>query len=62
MSYVKCGIHGVELEEVRPGKLLCPEPECTHIVTSRQIEQMHDLAWAQANGMVHPDAMEIPSS
>ena len=58
----RCGIHNLELEEVRQGKWLCPEPECTHVTTDRQIEQMRDLLWAQEHGMIHPDAMEIPST
>ena len=41
----RCGIHNLELEEVRPGKWLCPEPECTHVTTDRQIEQMRELLW-----------------
>lgn len=62
MSDVQCGRHNLKLEEVRPGKFLCPEPECTHIVTADQMVKMRDLMWAQANGMVHPDAIEIPST
>lgn len=58
----RCGIHNLELEEVRPGKWLCPEPECTHVTTDRQIEQMRELLWVQGHGMIHPDAMEIPST
>lgn len=56
----KCGIHNQELEEVRPGKWLCPEPECTHIITDAMVERMREYFWAQDNGMIHPDTIEIP--
>lgn len=56
----RCGVHAIELEEVRPGKWLCPEPECMHIVTDGLIERMREFFWAQEHGMVHPEAMEIP--
>jgi hypothetical protein len=55
----KCGIHGLELEEVRPGKWLCPEPECTHIITDATIAKVRDVFWAQDHGIVHPDTIVI---
>ena len=56
----RCGIHGLELEEVRPGKWLCPEPECTHIITDSLVERIREMSWAQDHGMVHPEWTEIP--
>jgi hypothetical protein len=55
----RCGIHNLELEEVRPGKWLCPEPECTHITTDAMAEKVREMLWAQEHGMVHPEAMII---
>lgn len=55
----KCGVHDTELEEVRPGKWLCPEPECTHIVTDQMVAKMREMFWAMDNGMVHPEATVI---
>ena len=55
----RCGTHHLELEEVRPGKWLCPEPECLHIVSDSMMERVREYLWAQEHGITHPDAMEI---